>query len=222
MPDVGHPLRVRVRTLVGFAGVRAVSRVSGVHESHVHQAVAGGWIPDHVVNPLARVRLEDLAPRVTQVYCGGLALRAGALNREGWNLGTIAYRFGMDRARLKRIMDGEQRKVRSHTWAGAVQASRRMVRQRPDPYHAQAAMVAAREKGYLRFVELEEELIDLAEPWRTEEVERRALLELEEDFHPKVVSQGKERSEVLRRALQIYNVRLERARAERLKEEQRG
>lgn len=221
-----HELAVKVRTLAGFAGVRPLVYVSGVPEAAVRAATAGRPVSDAAADRLRAVDLYELSGRVSQVYAGGLALRVRALQAQGWFLRDIAGRIGLRENYTHPFTlasTGRSLKVRSHIWRALYTEGPAMFREWPQKEYADRTARDARARGYRLMAELEEDILDLAEPWRTEEIERRAREHMAgPDFRPRTVQKLDERSEVLYMAMRLHRRRLDMESYHRRKEAAHG
>lgn len=225
MPETGPELRLRVRILAGFAGVRALAHVAGVSEAQVFSALDGNWITPHTaerLRPLAECPVQDalvrLSGHASLVGAGGVRLRLGALYAHGHPMSTVAYRVGVrDERRLHPVLRGLTKRVRPSLWRAVCEVTEPLLRRIPEGDAAMMARGRAHRRGFLSMAQLEEDILDLAEPWRSEEVHRRALELLSSDGPEASVEAArklKERSEVLREAVRIREAeRMRRRRA---------
>jgi hypothetical protein len=226
VPEVGPGLRLGVRIMAGFAGVRALARVAGVSECQVTTALNDQWITPRTSRNLGALAerpvqevLEELSHHASLVAAVGARLRLGALYAHGWPVSTIGLRTGYEERRLGHILRGGTRRVRAQLWRDLCRHTDPMLRIEPKGPEAVAARMRARERGFLRMAELEEDILDLVEPWRTQEVHRRAWEVVHGGWSGVSARQARkrgERSEVLAtayRLMEAERMRLRRSQA---------
>jgi len=211
-----HQFREHVRMLVAFAGVESVAAVAGVPVVQVTRATHSGKATPHAQMRLESLGLANLG-ECPLFNAKGTTLRLRALYAMGYTSTMLAPMMETGHRQVGEILNGERDWVRAaaHNRAKYLFVGVQMAPE-PEGSWADNARKRARSKLWLRPIELEEDLIDVPEPWASGELAARAS---EMDYAGqtrayKAVRQG-ERSELAVAASVAYQSEYNRRRREK-------
>ena len=221
-------LKRRAEIFVGYSSKNAVCKAARISELQLNRALGKGTPSPGTVSALNQLRLthvEDFAPTVS---AKGTKLRLRALYASGISMDALASwdrmnkPWQLDRRRLWRYAaESEADKITTayHLWVRkAYQEWENIPTTKMDEACAQRAL----KRGWLRPIDLEEELIDIPEPWAAQMLYDRVEDFLLDDLRAayRAVKMG-ERSELMAAAAKEYS-RVDAQRRTRAKQERRA
>lgn len=198
-------MKDHAKMLVAFAGVESVAKAARIPVPQVNAATHSGRVVAHVQAQLEGLDLEDLegSPLLSSK---GSVLRLRALYATGYSTQVLGEMLGIGRRSTSEVLAGERPGVRGSTHR-KVKALFSSVQMLPGPEGdwADTTRERARGKGWLRPIELEEDLLDVPQPWASQMLMQRAQ---EMPYSEKIrcmraVKEG-ERSEIVKAGYEAY------------------
>lgn len=165
-------LRDHSRMLVAFAGVNPVAKAARVPIIQVTRATHSGKPSLYARQALSRLTLQELE-WTQNVHSKGATLRLRGLYALGCSVPYLVELLGTQDRRVRSLLGGERESVRAALHHRIKELFDRDLWELEGPA-ADNARNRAREKGWLTPIELEEDLIDMPEPWAGRELDLRA------------------------------------------------
>lgn len=193
--------------LAAFVGPVPLAKAAGVPVVQVTRALHSGKPSLHAQMRLERLQLEDLH-QCALLNSKGATIRLRALYATGYTTPILAEMLETGHRQVGEILSGERAWVRgvTHRKSRALFQGLQMA---PEPEGAWAdnARTRALHKGWLKPIELEEDLIDIPEPWASQAL----ALKVEEMSYADKAScmravRNGERSELIRAGYEAYKI----------------
>lgn len=158
-------MKEHAKMLVAFAGENPVAKAAGVPPVQVSRAIRSGRASPYAQMKLERMALEDLDQSAT-VNAKGTTLRLRALYAMGYATRVLADMLEAGVPQTEQVLAGNRMWVRGgyHRKVKSLFAAVQMDPE-PEGYWADNARKRALSKGWLKPIELEEDLIDVPQPW---------------------------------------------------------
>ena len=201
---------------MAFARKNFVAKAAGVPVIQVTRALHSGRPTPHAQMRLERLSIEDLNC-AEEFDSKGSTLRLRALYAMGYNMVELGEMLDTGHRQAGEIITGCRSWVRAPTHNSVKELFNRLGMS-PEPQGRGADNTRARALGlgYLRPIELEEDLIDVPQPWAGQLLVCRAseMAHADQIKSMKAVREG-ERSELAVAAYEAYKIEYNRRRHER-------
>lgn len=201
--------------LAAFVGPVPLAEAAGVPVVQVTRALHSGKPTPHAQMALSRLTLESL-DGCSLFNSKGATLRLRSLYALGYSTPLLGSMMNTGHRQVGEILNGERAWVRAATHNRAKYLFDGVgMAPVPEGNWADNARARALERGWLRPIELEEDLLDVPEPWASDMLADRAqeMSHADQIKSMKVVRAG-ERSELAVAAYEAYKVEYNRRKRE--------